>query len=63
MTVLTCPSTEFSGRPPSSGGLNRVSRQSPVHVGDAGSMTAFANDSLYETSVRYGALLPSVLGS
>src|SRR3954465_2078346 len=51
----------FSGRPPSAGGLKRGSRHVPVHVGaSAGSMTAFACVSLYETRVRNDVLLPSM---
>src|SRR4051794_27730066 len=58
------PVRAFSGRPPSAGGLNRGSRHVPVHVGEsAGSMTAFACVSLYETRVRNGVLLPSMLAS
>src|SRR3989442_259381 len=64
LTVKIVPLSAFPGRPPAAGGLNRGSRQVPVHVGGSrGSILAFAWVSLYETSVRYGVLLPSMLGS
>src|SRR5262245_1011477 len=56
------PISWFSGRPPSYGGLKRMSRQVPVQV-LLGSILALALVSLYETSVRYGVLDPSVLVS
>src|SRR6266542_4220902 len=53
LTVNRLPASAFSGRPPSAGGLNRASRHVPVHVGgSAGSITALACVSLYDTSVR-----------
>src|SRR5262245_56790094 len=61
-TVKMVPVRAFSGRPPSEGGLNRLSRQVPVQVG-VGSIFALACVSLYVTSVRYGVALGSMLGS
>src|SRR6185295_1962753 len=64
LTVKMVPLNAFSGRPPSAGGLNRGSRQVPVHVGgSSGSILALSWVSLYETSVRYGVAVPSMLGS
>src|SRR5947207_2174075 len=64
LTTKNWPVTAFSGRPPSPGGLNRGSRQVPVHVaGLCGSTCASKCVSLYETSVRVGVWLASMLGS
>src|SRR5437868_2104574 len=64
LTMKILPLSAFSGRPPSAGGLNRRSRQVPVHVGgSAGSMTALACVSLYATIVRFGVFEPSMLFS
>ena len=42
-TLNDVPVSAFSGRPPSAGGLNRGSRQVPVHVGGScGSILALA---------------------
>ncbi len=47
LTMKIWPVRPFSGRPPSAGGLNRGSRQVPVHVGGScGSITASACVSL-----------------
>src|SRR5215471_14109809 len=60
-TVKNVPSSAFSGRPPSAGGLKRGSRQVPVQVGGSwGSRTRPSSVSLYVTSVRYGVLEPSI---
>src|SRR5687767_6063960 len=61
-TVKIVPVSAFSGRPPSEGGLKRLSRHVPVQVG-VGSILALACVSLYETSVRYGVRATSMLGS
>src|SRR5207249_4329954 len=64
LTIEIVPVSAFSGRPPSDGGLNRGSRQVPVHVGGSwGSIRAFACVSLYVTRVRYGVAAPSTLAS
>src|SRR5215210_2549669 len=68
LTANIVPVSAFSGRPPSPGGLNRGSRQVPVQIGllfasTAGSSLAPASVSLYETRVRYGVPLPSMLFS
>src|SRR5215831_7717020 len=61
LTVKMVPPSWFSGRPPSAGGLNRGSRQLPVHVGgSAGSITALAWVSLYDTRVRFWVAVPSM---
>jgi hypothetical protein len=47
LAAYSVPVNAFSGRPPSAGGLNRVSRHVPVHVGgSAGSVGVPAVDSL-----------------
>src|SRR5438067_880457 len=61
-TVYRLPVSAFSGHPPSDGGLNLGSRHVPVHDG-SGSIFWFACVSLYDTSVRNGVALPSMLGS
>src|SRR5215470_14556784 len=62
--VKIVPVRAFSGRPPSAGGLKRGSRPVPVQVGGScGSITALACVSLYETRVRYGVAVPSILDS
>ena len=38
MAPKICPISGSSGRPPSDGGLNRGSRQVPVHSGDGSSL-------------------------
>src|SRR4029077_14909135 len=71
LTVQTGPWTSFSGRPPSAGGLNRGSRHVPVQTGwplasSSGSCAAGLDGVsvvLELTSVRYGVLVPSMLGS
>ena len=46
LTLKIVPVSPFSGRPPSVGGLKRLSRQVPVQIGVAGSMIALAAVSL-----------------
>ncbi len=62
MTVHSWPVSEFSGRPPSAGGLKRGSRHVPVQAA-FGSDFALSWVSLYVTNVRYGVLVPSMLFS
>src|SRR3954452_9264132 len=59
LTMNSCPVSEFSGRPPSPGGLKRGSRQVPVHA--VGSVGASKCVSLYDVSVRYWVAVPSAL--
>src|SRR5258706_16303357 len=60
LTRKRVPSSAFSGRPPSAGGLKVGSRQVPVHVGGScGSSTWTSSVSLYDISVRYGVFEPS----
>ena len=46
LTMKSWPVSAFSGRPPSAGGLNRGSRQVPVHDAGCGSIFALACVSL-----------------
>src|SRR6476646_7219636 len=59
LMMKSCPVSEFSGRPPSPGGLKRGSRHVPVQA--TGSVGASKCVSLYVVSVRYGVALPSAL--
>ena len=61
-TMKSVPVSLFSGSLPSNGGLNRGSRQVPVHC-EVGSILAPAWVSLYETSVRRAVPEPSMLVS